>query len=305
MNALMSDFQKLIKKYFYFNSAQQTGIIGIIILIILIYQLPDILYNQNEYPVEIINFQKEIAMMDSESDKKPYQPYHKYNPQKPESFEPFDFDPNTVNPNELKKFGLPKYVIERFSKFRNAGAKFYKKEDFKKLYGLKPDIYNRMAPYIRIENQSQNNGFLNKQIRTAEITKPTIVMIELNSADSSDLLGVHGIGPYMASKIIKYRKALGGFVRIDQLYEIYNMKPEQVEAIKPFINVDPKNIQPIPVNTADYLQLNGNPYISSKEANAIIQYRKQHGAFKSIDDLEKIYLLNKETIEKIVEYLVY
>ena len=40
-----------------------------------------------------------------------------------------------------------------------------------------------------------------------EISPP----LELNTADSSALVRIRGIGPYYASKIIKYRQRLGGF----------------------------------------------------------------------------------------------
>ena len=36
--------------------------------------------------------------------------------------------------------------------------------------------------------------------------------------------------------------------------------------------------------------------------NAIIQYRTQHGSYKSIDDLRKIAILNEEIIRKIEPY---
>jgi competence protein ComEA len=38
--------------------------------------------------------------------------------------------------------------------------------------------------------------------------------------------------------------------------------------------------------------------------NAIIQYRSQHGSFKSIDELMKIAILNEEIIRKIEPYIV-
>jgi DNA uptake protein ComE-like DNA-binding protein len=36
--------------------------------------------------------------------------------------------------------------------------------------------------------------------------------------------------------------------------------------------------------------------------NAIIQYRAQHGLYKSVDDLRKIAILNEEIIRKIEPY---
>jgi predicted DNA-binding helix-hairpin-helix protein len=96
---------------------------------------------------------------------------------------------------------------------------------------------------------------------------------------------------------------LGGFINLDQLNEIFAIKPEQISEIKPFLTLDITKINFIDVNRADYLQLNAHPYISAKEAKAIIAYRQQHSVFNKIEDLEKIYVLNKDMIQKVRPYL--
>lgn len=295
--------KRFVSTYLDFTTREKTGIAGLLILMALLYFLPDLLYEDKDYSKELKAFEKEIAAMDSGNPEEPNYEYTNNDYQKTELFEPFYFDPNTVNPQDLEKFGIPQYVITRFTKFRNAGAKFYKKEDLRKLYGLKPELYERMAPYIKFEQQSNSKGYENTPKPEYKKPEPEIVTIELNSADSISLLKVKGIGPYLSSKIIKYRNALGGFVKIEQLYEIFNIKPEQVDAIKPFIFINSDRIKRLNVNTADYSQLNWHPYISSKEANAIINFRKQHGLYKSKVDLEKVILLSKEMIEKIEPYL--
>lgn len=297
--------KRFVSTYLDFTTREKTGIAGLLILMALLYFLPDLLYEDKDYSKELKAFEKEIAAMDSGNAEEPNYEYTNNDYQKTELFEPFYFDPNTVNPQDLEKFGIPQYVITCFTKFRNAGAKFFKKEDLKKLYGLKPELYERMAPYIKIEQQSNSKGYENAPKPEYKKPEPEIVTIELNSADSISLLKAKGIGPYLSSKIIKYRNALGGFVKIEQLYEIFNIKPEQVDAIKPFISINSSRIKRLNVNTADYAQLNWHPYISSKEANAIINYRKQHGLYKSKVDLERVILLSKEMIDKIEPYLEY
>lgn len=298
-------FQRFAATYLNFTTREKKGIAGLLILIALLYFLPDLLFHDKDYSKELKAFEKQIAAMDTGNAEEPNYEYTNNDYQKTELFEPFYFDPNTVNPQDLEKFGIPPYVIKSFTKYRNAGAKFYKKEDLKKLYGLKPNLYERMAPYIKIEQQTNSKGYENTPKPDYKRHEPEIVNIELNSADSLTLLKVKGIGPYLGSKIIRYRNALGGFVKIEQLYEIFNIKPEQVDVIKPFIFINSGSIKRLNVNTADYSQLNRHPYISSKEANAIITYRKQHGLYKSKADLEKVYLLSKEMIEKIEPYLEY
>lgn len=295
-------FKQFSKDYLNFTTHEKTGIAGLLILIALLYFLPDLLFKDKDYSKELKAFEKQIAAMDTGNAEEPNYEYTNNDYQKTELFEPFYFDPNTVDPQQLEKFGIPQYVIKSFTKYRNAGAKFYKKEDLKKLYGLKPNLYDRMAPFIKIEEKYTSNFYPKNDYKTPE---PEIINIELNTTDSLTLLKVKGIGPYLSSKIIKYRNALGGFIKIEQLYEIFNIKPEQVDAIKPFIYVNSRIIKRLNVNTADYSQLNWHPYISSKEANAIINYRKQHGLYQSRMDLEKLILLSKEMLDKVEPYLEY
>jgi len=295
-------FKQFVKDYLNFTTREIWGITGLLVLIALFYFLPDLLFKKDDYSKELKAFEKEIAAMDTGNAEEPNYEYTNNDYQKTDLFESFYFDPNTVDPQKLENFGIPQYVIKSFTKYRNAGAKFYKKEDLKKLYGLKPHLYERMAPYIKIEETYFSNYSSKKDFKKPETES---VLVELNTADSLTLLKVKGIGPYLSSKIIKYRNALGGYISIDQLYEIFNIKPEQVEAIKPFLFVNSSNIKRLNVNTADYLQLNWHPYISSKEANAIITYRKQHGLYKSRLDLEKVILLSKEMLDKMEPYLEY
>ena len=295
-------FKQFVKDYLNFTTRERWGITGLLVLIALFYFLPNLLFKDEDYSKELKAFEKEIAAMDSGSADEPNYEYTNNDYQKTDLFEPFYFDPNTVDPQKLENFGIPQYVIKSFAKYRNAGAKFYKKEDLKKLYGLKPNLYERMAPYIKIEETDPKDNTSKKDYKKTETER---ALVDLNTADSLTLLKVKGIGPYLSSKIIKYRNALGGYISIDQLYQIFNIKPEQVEAIKPFVFVNSSSIKRLNVNTADYSQLNWHPYISSKEANAIITYRKQHGLYKSRLDLEKVILLNKEMLDKIEPYLEY
>lgn len=296
-------FERFVTTYLNFTTREKKGIAALLLIILLLYFLPDLLYKEKDYSSEIRAFEKKIAQMDSVQAEESENEYVGSDYPKPLPIRPFYFNPNTVDPQQLTNFGLPRYIIDRFTKYRNSGAKFYKKEDFKKLYGLKPDLYNKMAPFIVIRETKylkENDKIIRPDYKKPE---PENHSTELNTADSASLINVRGIGPYLCSKILKYRNALGGFVKFEQLYEIYNIKPDQVDLFKPFVHIDPKNIHTMKINTADYNQLNGHPYISVREANAIINYRKQHGIYKSKADLEKVYLLSRETLDKIEPYL--
>jgi competence protein ComEA len=70
-------------------------------------------------------------------------------------------------------------------------------------------------------------------------------IIELNSADSTAFESLPGIGPSFASRILKYRKLLGGYVDVVQLKEVYGMPEETYEKIKTFCEVDTSRVKKI------------------------------------------------------------
>jgi DNA uptake protein ComE-like DNA-binding protein len=50
-------------------------------------------------------------------------------------------------------------------------------------------------------------------------------------------------------------------------------------------------------------ELKGHLYIRWQLANAIVEYRNQHGAFTSLEELKKIALIDEATFAKIIPYL--
>ena len=128
-------------------------------------------------------------------------------------------------------------------------------------------------------------------------------VVDINTCSEPELMELNGIGEKLSARIIKYRDKLGGFVRIEQLKEVYGLPPETYELIFDQIAVDSKMINKIRINLAEPNILYSFPYISKREAYQIFNYRKQHGYFRSIDDLRKIKSLDETFIQKIEPYL--
>lgn len=67
------------------------------------------------------------------------------------------------------------------------------------------------------------------------------------------------------------------------------------------------SIQPafaaVDINTATAAQLESVNGIGPKKAEAIIEYRKKHGNFKSVDELENVKGLGKASIDKMRDEL--
>ncbi|MDP6908390.1 MAG: helix-hairpin-helix domain-containing protein, partial [Flavobacteriales bacterium] len=129
------------------------------------------------------------------------------------------------------------------------------------------------------------------------------VLVELNAADSITLIKVKGIGPFFARVIIEYREKLGGFIHKEQVMEVYGMDSVKYLAIADQLLVDSIIRAKLNVNDSELKQLLRHPYINFNQAKAIVNYRKQHGKFKNVSELQNIHLLKGETYRKIAPYL--
>lgn len=126
--------------------------------------------------------------------------------------------------------------------------------------------------------------------------------IELNSADTTTLKTIPGIGSGFANRIVKYRNSLRGFCYIDQLKEVWGMDDFLFNDIVPYIKIEVK-VSRIKVNSADFRELNKHPYISYKQAQAIIDIRKRKGSIESIKRLTLLNEFPEKDILRLTPYL--
>jgi len=218
----------------------------------------------------------------------------------------FAFDPNTLSSEEGERLGLSAAQVRVIHNYRKSGGRFYKKEDFARIYSISEEEYKQLAPYIQIRSTEVLTDTPVVSDRKHPVTSQKLqkdIMINLNKTDSIELLDLYGIGPAFASRIVKYRDLLGGFHHKDQLLEVYGMDVERFEGFKENVFVNPGEVQMIPINSIGYRELLKHPYITPRQANTVVQYRNQHGNYHEPADLLKIEILDEEFLRKIAPYL--
>ena len=128
------------------------------------------------------------------------------------------------------------------------------------------------------------------------------IKIELNSADSNELNKLK-IPSYLISKILTYRDQLGGFSNSFQLLEIYHFPESIFERIHPCLQVNSNLILPLGINQKSEEELALHPYLSYKEAKAIVLFRKNNGEIKNEEDFNKIIALSEDVKQRLKPYL--
>jgi DNA uptake protein ComE-like DNA-binding protein len=212
---------------------------------------------------------------------------------------PVLFNPNNLPSEQWSKMGLKVWQIKVIKKYEAAGGKFYKKEDFKRMFCISPSEYEILEPFISIPEQK--NEYAERKPEAKEIKRK--VMLELNTADSVSLLTLYGIGPSYAKRIIKYRNLLGGFYNKQQLLEVYGFDQDRLDKIAEVIDVNPAEINKIDINKVRTDELKKHPYLDYYTAKAIVDQRIILGKFTSLNQIKEIPLIHDELFNKIRNYL--
>ncbi len=215
----------------------------------------------------------------------------------------FYFDPNRVTPREWAALGVEEKTILTIQHYLAKGGHFYKKEALQKIYGLRPEEYERLAPYVRIESSVQKASAPLNNIITPLNSTFNNINIEINSADTTGFILLRDIGSKLAGRIVKFRDKLGGFTAVDQIREVYGLPDSVFSRIKSHLRVNDSLLRRININTADVKILQQHPYISYNLANSIVQYRRQHGVFGGVEDIKSLALVDEEIYRKIAPYL--
>lgn len=210
----------------------------------------------------------------------------------------FDFNPNVITEREWMKLGVSEKTAKSIQKYISKGGQFRKPEDIKKIWGIPESLANKLIPFVQIpEVKSKYEKEFSKKNQQA------LSFIDINKADSSTWESLPGIGPTLAKRIILYREKLGGFLDISQLLEVWGLQDSVLQKSKNRLILGGE-IKKININLVTFEALKTHPYIGYKSANAIINYRNQHGNFNRLEDIQKIVQIDEKSYNRFVVYLI-
>ncbi len=288
---------KELRSQLLFTKSQQRGIFLLVLLIIIfqaIYFFVE--FNSEEIICEkeeeiILNFQKKIdslKLVKAEESKEKIYP----------------FNPNYISDFKGYSLGMSVTEIDRLHAFRSSNKWINSSKDFQSVTNVSDSLLAEMAPYFKfpewVEKQHNSKEVAGKTSYRTE----SIIKQDLNLASEEDLIKVKGIGEVLASRIVKYRAKLGGFVSEIQLKDIYGLNAEaKKELLQSFSVISKPEITKYNINKASVLELASVPYIDYELAREILNYKLLHEEIVTFEELAKIKSFPSEKLDRIALYL--
>jgi DNA uptake protein ComE-like DNA-binding protein len=90
----------------------------------------------------------------------------------------------------------------------------------------------------------------------------------------------------LAARIVGFREKQGGFVKVQDLLQIYGVKDSLLQALTPYLRLDVGRVPKSNLNQASVLQLVQKAGLEVVVAQAIVRWRQQNGAFANFEALE-------------------
>ncbi len=222
---------------------------------------------------------------------------------------PFPFDPNHADSATLRKLGLSERHVHNMMAYRHKGGRWHSPEDFSRLYNLNREDFERLRPYIRIaaEDRAKNYSY-EEYYGTPKGDIPEYehidkyeegTKIDLNSADTTALKRIPGIGSYYARKIIAYRERLGGFVWASQVDEVEGLPPGTSRWF------ETPHTQPLRlrINHCTFKELVRHPYLSYEQTKDIVNHIRRYGPIRSWQDLKLYKEFTDEDFRRLTPYV--
>ena len=217
----------------------------------------------------------------------------------------------TSNPNYISDFkgyelGMSLEEIDRLHQFRASGKYINSSDQFQSITQVHDTLLEKILPFIRFPKKPARLQF--SKTKSSAVQSPVNLSSsprqDLNTATEEDLKKIYGIGEVLSARIIKFRRALGGFLINDQLFDVYGLDSAVVRRLIQHFEVkEPPDSVSIDLNKASEAELSQNIYISRAFAKQIVRLRDSLGKIDSLEQLTKIQDFPSDKIERIKLYL--
>lgn len=195
--------------------------------------------------------------------------------------------------------GKEKQLLEGTNKFEKEIKTFEAQLDSAAKTTKQKSIYHKSLPFKKKESEKTIRPQKPIVVTVKKKEKKVFFKININTASAEELKKLKGIGDKLSLRIVKYRDKLGGFYSVEQIKEVYGIKPETFQQIKPHLFCKGE-VKKVNVNTASFKELVRHPYLSYKDVKAIFKFRDKN---IPLSQEKLVEILGKEKAEKLFHYV--
>jgi DNA uptake protein ComE-like DNA-binding protein len=268
------------------HQQERKGTIVLLIIVLALYMVKFCITHQTKVIIE--NAQTSNAMQTQEA----------FKPQHARENHGNTFSPSESSEEVWQRAGLSEKKAKSVLKYLQQGGRINSAGDLDKINCLNDGERKMLREQLHFPADTMKGR---TKVRESLMRQPAIV--ELNSADTAQLMTLPGIGKWFARKIIERRDQLGGFYDEQQLLEVYRMTQGKIDSLYDYVRIHSQNIRRIRINHVHPDTLAMHPYIRRKLAHTICSYRDKHGRYRDIEALKRAVILDSMQLQKLSYYL--
>jgi len=126
--------------------------------------------------------------------------------------------------------------------------------------------------------------------------------IFINQASVEEWTRLRGIGDVLSRRIVTFRDKMGGFTHVDQVGQTYGLADSVFQQIRPRLRLE-KTHRRWRVNSLGVEELAEHPYISLRQAKAVVSYRQKSGPFSSSEAFQQLRIFSDKEHQRLAPYL--
>lgn len=290
------EFDNPFKAIFQYTKDQKKGILGLFTIIIAL----QVVYYFVDFSKPHVPSKEEIAWLAQQPQIDSIKLISKKT-----AYKIYPFNPNFITDFKGAKLGMSVNEIDRLLVFRKTGKYANSPEEFQKVTGISDSLLIVISPYFKFPNWVTNKqNYANSYKPYQKFPKKEVLKIlDINQATKDDLMKISGIGEALSDRILNQKHALGSFVSMEQMNEIWGLSPEVITSLNNYFKITTlPNINKININSASIKELSQFYYFKGSIPRNIVLYRSMNGDLK-IEDLTNIKAFPVDKVKIIALYL--
>lgn len=190
----------------------------------------------------------------------------------------FYINPNLVSEDTIQLLGLSDYSVQDWKTKQEKGFVFRDEIDVLRIKGLTKKQFFLLEKHLTFSGEKRMffpksyPSYKKENYNVSSQEKAEVLLqFELNEITSEELARLQ-IRPFIADRLLKFREKLGGFVRLDQLKDVYGISDTELKILQKQ-PLNKEKIRFIDVRKGAFKEILKHPYLDFEHVKIVVKYR--------------------------------